>query len=108
MSDHSNITPGEPISYMGLTAQDEHGETIGSISDVLYDETTQQPEWLVVKPGTLRAEHFVPSEGSYTTEEGTVVLAFTKQMVKEAPKATGDHVITHDIEQELREYYMVG
>jgi hypothetical protein len=29
-------------------------------------------------------------------------------MVKEAPKATGDHVITHDVEQELREYYMVG
>jgi hypothetical protein len=61
-----------------------------------------------VKQGTLRAEHFVPTTGAYTTEEGNVVLAFTKQMVKEAPKATGDHVITHDVEQELREYYMVG
>jgi PRC-barrel domain protein len=108
MSGESNITPGEPVSYMGLTAQDEHGETIGSISDVLYDESTQQPEWLVVNPGTLRAEHFVPTEGSYTTDEGNVVVAFTKQMVKEAPKATGDHVITHDVEQELREYYTVG
>jgi len=103
----SNLTPGEPISYMGLTAQDEHGETIGAISDVVYDESTQQPQWLVVNPGTLRADHFVPAEGAYTTEEGTVVLAYTKQMVKEAPKATGDHVITHDVESELREYYMV-
>jgi PRC-barrel domain len=107
MSGQSHITPGEPISYMGLTAQDEHGATIGSISDVLYDEATQEPEWLVVNPGTLRADHFVPVTGAYTTEEGNVVLAFTKQMVKEAPKASGDHVLTHDIEAELREYYMV-
>ena len=107
MSDQSNVTPGEPISYMGLAVQDEHGATIGAISDVVYDETTQQPQWLVVNPGTLRADHFVPVEGAYTTEEGNLVVAYTKQMVKEAPKATGDHVITHDVEAELREYYMV-
>ena len=107
MSDQSNVTPSEPISYMGLTAQDEHGATIGSVTDVVYDESTQQPQWLVVNPGTLRADHFVPVEGAYTTEEGNVVLAFTKQMVKEAPKATGDHVVTHDVEHELREYYTV-
>jgi hypothetical protein len=107
MTVHSNITPGDPITYMGLTAQDEHGATIGSISDVVYDETTQEPQWLVVNPGTLRADHFVPVDGAYTTEEGNVVVAFTKQMVKEAPKATGDHVISHDVEQELREYYTV-
>ena len=107
MSDQFNVSPDEPISYMGLTVQDEHGATIGTISDVLYDETTQQPQWLVVNPGTLRADHFVPTKGSYTTEEGNLVVAFTKQMVKEAPKATGDHVITHDVEHELREYYTV-
>ena len=107
MSDQSNVTPSEPISYMGLIAHDEQGATIGSISDVVYDETTQQPQWLVVNPGTLRADHFVPVEGAYTTEEGNVVVAFTKQMVKEAPKATGDHVVTHDVEHELREYYTV-
>jgi len=105
MSDQSNLTPGENLSYMGLAVQDEHGEAIGSVSDVLYDEATQQPQWLVVKAGKLRAEHFVPTDGSYTTEEGNLVVAFTKQMVKEAPKATGDHVISHDIDYELREYY---
>ena len=108
MSGESTITPGEPVSYVGLTAQDEHGEKIGEVSDVLYDESTQRPEWLVVNPGTLRAEHFVPTEGAYTTDEGAVVVAYTKQMVKEAPKASGDHVITHDVEHELREYYAVG
>ena len=107
MSDQSNVTPDEPMRYMGLPVQDEHGAVIGSISDVVYDETTQQPEWLVVNPGTLRSDHFVPVEGAYTTEEGNVVVAYTKQMVKDAPKATGDHVITHDVEAELREYYMV-
>ena len=55
--------------------------------------------------GKLRAEHFVPAEGAYTTEEGNLVVAFTKQMVKEAPKASGDHVISHDIDNELRQYY---
>jgi sporulation protein YlmC with PRC-barrel domain len=90
---------------MGLTVHDEHGETIGSVSDVLYDEMTQQAQWLVVNPGTLRADHFVPTAGSYTTEDGNLVVAYTKQMVKGAPKATGDHVITHDIDDELRQYY---
>ena len=107
MSDQLNVTPGEPISYMGLTARDEHGETIGSITDVVYDDATNQPEWLVVNTGTLRADRFVPVNGAYTTEDGNLVLAFTKQMVKEAPKATDDHVIAHDVEQELREYYTV-
>jgi sporulation protein YlmC with PRC-barrel domain len=109
MSDQSNVTPnlspGEPTSYMGLAVQDEHGETIGSVSDVLYDESTQQPQWLVVNSGTLRADHFVPTEGSHTTDDGTLVVAFTKQMIKDAPKASGDHVITHDIDSELRQYY---
>jgi sporulation protein YlmC with PRC-barrel domain len=107
MSDQSNVTGGEPVSYMGLAVQDEHGATIGSVSDVVYDETTQQPQWLVVNPGTLRADHFVPTDGSYTTEDGNLVVAYTKQVVKEAPKATGDHVITHDVEHALREYYTV-
>ncbi|MGZ8765301.1 MAG: PRC-barrel domain-containing protein [Acidimicrobiia bacterium] len=107
MSDQSNITPGEPIAYVGLDVQDENGETIGSVSDVVYDESTQQPQWLVVNPGTLRADHFVPAEGSYTTDDGNLVVAYTKQMVKDAPKASGDHVITHDVDHELREYYTV-
>ena len=107
MSDQSNVIPGEPISYMGLTAKDEHGETLGSIADVVYDKATDQPQWLVVNPGTLRANHFVPANGAYTTEDGNLVVAFTKQMVKEAPKATDDHVIPHDVEHELREYYTV-
>ena len=107
MSDQSNVTPGELVSYMGLTARDEHGETIGSITDVVYDDATNQPQWLVVNPGTLRADRFVPVDGAYTTEDGNLVVAYTKQMVKEAPKATDDHVIPHDVEHELREYYTV-
>jgi hypothetical protein len=107
MSDQSNVSPGEPISYMGLTARDEYGETVGSVTDVVYDEITNQPQWLVVNPGTLRADHFVPVNGAYTTEDGDLIVAYTKQMVKDAPKATADHVIPHDVEHELREYYTV-
>ena len=105
MSDQASVSPGAPISFMGLAVQDEHGEAIGSVSDVVYDEATQQPQWLVVNPGKLRAEHFVPTEGAYTTDEGNLVVAFTKQMMKEAPKALGDHVISRAIDSELRQYY---
>ena len=105
MSDQANVSPGEPISFTGLAVQDEHGEAVGSVSDVVYDESTQQPRWLVVKPGKLRAEHFVPADGAFTTDEGNVVIAFTKQIVIHAPKATVDHVITHDVDSELRQYY---
>ena len=93
-------------TYTGHDVIDQTGEHLGQVTDVIYeatDETT--PAWLVVKPGVMRAAHYVPVEGSYTTDEGNLVIPFDKQWLKSAPKATGDHVIDAETRAELISHY---
>ncbi len=101
-----NDIPRHPSeSYTGHEVIGADGETVGKVTDVVYDDTSNRPTWLIVKPGLLRAEHYVPVEGSYTTEDGDVVLPFDKQWVKSAPTASGDHVMDSGLERELLAHY---
>ena len=48
-------------TYTGHQVIDEHGEPVGTVSDVFYDdETSTEPTWLVVDPGVFRKERLVP------------------------------------------------
>ena len=98
-SDHTSET------YTGHDVIGPHGETIGKVTDVIYENGAGAPAWLVVNPGILQAEHYAPVEGSYTTDEGHIVLPFDKKWVKDAPKATGDHVVDGQLQQELVDHY---
>ena len=73
---------------------------------MLYDERGDA-RWAIVDPGPLRAEKFVPVEGSYMTEDGDVVIAYGKEQVKQAPKAGRDHVLDSHTETVLLEHYEV-
>ncbi len=95
----------EHVSYVGHEVIDDDLNTVGVITDVLYDDGENEPKWLVVKPGLLQSERFVPIEGSYESAAGNVVVPFDKQWVKAAPKASGDHVLTADIEHEAAAHY---
>jgi hypothetical protein len=53
----------------------------------------------------MRAEHYVPVEGSYMTNEGAVVIPYGKEQVKTAAKASRDHVLDATIERDLIEHY---
>ncbi|MEP1124067.1 MAG: PRC-barrel domain-containing protein [Ilumatobacter sp.] len=101
-----NEIPRNPSeSYTGHEVIGSDGETVGKVTDVVYDDTTNQPTWLVVKPGFLRAEHYAPVEGSYTTEDGNIVLPFDKQWLKAAPVASGDHVMDSGLQRDLVHHY---
>jgi hypothetical protein len=99
MSLHRNYVDHRVIS--------EHHETIGTVTDVLYHDDTSEPKWLIVKPGLLQAERYVPLEGSYEAEDGRIVVPFDKRWVKAAPKA-GDHVLTADVEADVAYHYDVA
>jgi hypothetical protein len=94
----------QEISLTGHPVLDDHHQKVGTVSDVLYDERGE-PRWAVVNPGPLRAEHYVPVEGSYMTNEGAVVIPYGKEQVKAAHKANRDHVLDSSIERELIEHY---
>ena len=83
---------------------DQHHDKVGTVSDVVYDDTGE-PKWAIVDPGPLRPEKFVPVEGAYTTNEGDFVLPYDKSQVKSSPKASRDHVLDPEAERELTRHY---
>ncbi len=103
----SEADPAEP-TYLDQEVVDLNDNIIGTVVDVLFSESDGEPEWLVVNPGLLQSDRYVPIEGSYTSVEGNVVVPFDKRLVKQAPKAKGDHLITNEVESELEEFYGVG
>jgi hypothetical protein len=96
----------EHTQYVDHHVVNQELETIGTVTDVLYDDDAAEPKWLVVKPGAFQAERYVPTAGSYTTDDGNIVVPFDKRWVKSAPKA-GDHVMTSDVEHEAARHYDV-
>ena len=97
----------ERISYIDHEVTNQEHESIGTVTDVLYDDENNEPKWLVVKPGALQAERIVPIEGSYEDSDGNVVVPFDKKWIKAAPKPGGDHVLSTETEDEASEHYDV-
>jgi uncharacterized protein YrrD len=98
--------PGSP-GYRGHAVVDEHGSKVGTVTDVVFDDASDRPRWLVVDPGPLQAAHYVPLDGSYLSTKGELVIAFTKRAVKTAPKAGRDHVLTPSEATEVAHHYGV-
>ena len=96
---------GAAASLTGSQVLDPKGQAIGKVKDVVYDGAAGTPTWLVVKPGLLQAEHYVPVRGAYRTETDRVVVPFDRQMVKSAPKAGSDHVVTNEERALLVQHY---
>ena len=93
------------VNFTGATLLDEQREKIGDVRDVIYEGADQTPTWLVVKPGLLRAEHFVPSQGAYRTENDELVVPYTAEQVKSSPKAKGAHALNEHDRALLGEHY---
>jgi hypothetical protein len=93
--------PIYPVGKQVVSA--ENGDKIGTLVDVRSDDITLAPQWLVVDPGPLRAAHYVPAEQAYQSADGSVVVPFSKEMVKHSPVA--EKVLTPQVATRLREYY---
>ena len=88
---------------------DRHGEKIGKVSDVLYDESSElSPSWLIVNPGLFRAEHFVPADGAVTTDEQALRVPYDIDTVRSSPKVPSDHVIPSAAKAVLRDHYQLS
>ncbi len=95
------------MNYTGAVLFDEQGEKIGDVTDVIYDGVEETPTWLIVKPGVLRAEHYVPARPCYRTETDDLVAPFSTDQVKGSPKAKGDHVLSDDDRMLLGQHYAI-
>lgn len=100
-----------PTTYTGRHVIGQTGDDIGTVTDVIYDDrvitatAAATPTWMVVDPGILRAPHYVPVAGSYTSGDGDIVVPWDKAWVKSAPKARGSHVLSEADRRELSVHY---
>ena len=95
-------------NWIGREAVDPQGNKVGEINDVLYDDVTGRPEWVVVKAGLLGGRSIAPIAGAsirqtgiratgmtstsgtdpvveYDPDDVQLVLAYSKDRIKHAP-----------------------
>ncbi|MDH4366372.1 MAG: PRC-barrel domain-containing protein [Acidimicrobiia bacterium] len=94
--------------FSGSTLVDENGTEVGQVKDVIYGSSETEPEWLVVKAGRLRGEHVVPAGGAWQKNEGQVVVPFPAEVIKAAPKAGKNHVLTKEQQAQLTQHYRLA
>jgi uncharacterized protein YrrD len=91
--------------YIHRAAVDPEGNRIGKISKVYLDDQTGQPQWVLVETGLFGTrDSFAPVHGSRFDEE-LVVLAVSKDQVKDAPSIDRDAHISDSEQGALRQYY---
>ncbi|CAI3791347.1 PRC and DUF2382 domain-containing protein [Pseudarthrobacter sp. MM222] len=81
------------------------GDKIGSIGQVYADDDNGQPTWVTVKTGLFgTSESFVPLEGA-RSEGGDIVVPYTKDQVKDAPRVDTDGHLEPTEEDRLYAHY---
>lgn len=101
--------PTQPVPlFTDHRLLDQQGAKVGDVIDVVSDSSTLEPRWFVVDPGAFKSTHYVPVLGSYQTAEGDIVVPYDAQAVKRAPKAHRDHIMTPELETEIKEHYGIA
>jgi len=98
-------TPQDTPNYIGRAAVDAEGNRIGKITKVYNDDQTGQPRWILVETGMFGTrQSFAPVHGSRFDGE-LVVLAVSKDQVKDAPNIDSDAHVSESEQDALRQYY---
>ncbi len=83
----------------------EHGDKVGAIGQIYVDDTTGAPNWVTVKTGLFgAAETFVPV-GNARLDGHDIVVGYSKDVIKAAPRVDADGSITPEEEQTLYRHY---
>jgi len=103
-----------PTTHLtGRRVLDQHGEQIGTITDVLSDDRTLEPRWAVVSYGIFNHHRrLVPVSRLYTAARdderaAPVVSTIDKDIVRHAPKHAGGP-LTREVDRLLGDYYGVA
>lgn len=87
------------------TAFDTSGDKIGSVGQVYLDDATGEPTWVTVNTGFFgTSQSFAPLQG-HRFDGDDLVLAHSKDVVKDAPRVDADGHISEAEEAELYRYY---
>jgi uncharacterized protein (TIGR02271 family) len=104
----SDITTSSVTDFTNRTVLDPSGDKVGTVSVVYLDNDSGQPEWLAVSTGMFGTKvSFVPlADASITGDD--VMVAHSKAMIKDAPRAEADGQLSPEEESALYAYYGRG
>ncbi|WP_461187610.1 DUF2382 domain-containing protein [Arthrobacter sp. Z4-13] len=81
------------------------GSKIGSIGQIYVDDQTSEPTWVTVKTGLFGShESFAPLDAA-SQDGNDIVVAHTKDKVKDAPRVAPDGHLEPAEEDQLYTYY---
>ncbi|TNB70540.1 DUF2382 domain-containing protein [Arthrobacter sp. BB-1] len=84
------------------------GSKIGSVGQIYVDDQTSEPTWVTVKTGLFGThESFAPLD-SATQDGNDILIAHTKDKVKDAPRVAPDGHLEPAEEERLYAYYGVS
>jgi uncharacterized protein (TIGR02271 family) len=99
------LTQNDTQKLLNADVYETDGTKIGSAADVYLDAQTGNPEWVAVKTGLFGTKQsFVPLDRA-TLEGDRIVVAFSKDQVKDAPRIDPDGRLSPAEEDELYRYY---
>ena len=99
------LTQNDTQKLMGADVYEADGTKIGSAADIYLDAQTGNPEWVAVKTGLFGTKQsFVPLDRA-TLEGDRIIVAFSKDQVKDAPRIDPDGRLSPAEEDELYRYY---
>lgn len=98
-------TPQDAQQFVGRTAIDTEGSKIGKIGQVYLDDQSGQPLWVTVATGMFGTrQSFAPIDGS-RLDGDQVVLAVSKDEIKDAPSIDDDAHISDSEQDALYQHY---
>jgi uncharacterized protein (TIGR02271 family) len=98
-------TPQQRDNLIGLSVTGADDDKIGTVGQVYLDERTGEPAWATVKTGMFGTrESFVPLFGS-SVRGDLLVLAVSKQLVKDAPSIDDDGHLSETEVAALYQHY---
>lgn len=99
------MTTFDVNAILSSTAYGADGDKIGKVEQVFLDDNSGDPTFLTVNTGLFGAkENFVPVKGA-SQDGDRVVLPYTKDVIKDAPKVDADQHLSPAEEEELYRYY---
>ncbi|OAE02778.1 PRC and DUF2382 domain-containing protein [Arthrobacter sp. OY3WO11] len=95
------------LTTAGGNVVSSDGSKIGSVGQIYVDDQTGEPTWVTVKTGLFGThESFAPLD-SATQDGDDIVIAHTKDKVKDAPRVAPDGHLEPEEEERLYSYYGV-
>ena len=99
------MTNSSDSGLLGRIVVDLRHEPIGRVVDVIFEESGSGPKVGVIDPGLFRSSRYVPLARFGRTGDGRIVLPYEAGVVRSAPKAPKEHIVTRELEDRLADHY---